>query len=222
MITTSSGLKSTNWVTLPVRTSSVTSRANLRGMAYQMSCGAAMDNSFIVQSSPNLPNIIGSCTPHQSLTTHKLLKKAADYYQTILNYRNTPLEGSESPPAGSTVDREQIKDNAPQQLQHSFTNKAQQKWSKPSKKGKRKKISITTSTASLHNGDDIRMQKGEKWESETVLYKHQLTKSFVVKTPGGSWYNINWRQLYSSQAPLQKLGRVLCHSIYRPNQPAAE
>ena len=109
-------------------------------MAYQMSCGATMDNSFIVQSSPNLPNIIGSCTPHQSFTTHKLLKKAADYYQTILNYRNTPLEGLSLPPPAQLLIGNRLKTTLPNNCSTLSPTRVNRSEASPQKKERRKSV----------------------------------------------------------------------------------
>ena len=108
-------------------------------MAYQMSCGAAMDNSFIVQSSPNLPNIIGSRTPHQSLTTHKLLKKAADYYQTILNYRNTPLEGLSLPAPAQLLIGNRLKTTLPNNCSTLSPTRLNRSEASPQKKERERK-----------------------------------------------------------------------------------
>ena len=98
-----------------------------------------MDNSFIVQSSPNLPNIIGSCTPHQSLTTHKLLKKAADYYQTILNYRNTPLEGLSLPAPAQLLIGNRLKTTLPNNCSTLSPTRLNRSEASPQKKERERK-----------------------------------------------------------------------------------
>ena len=156
-------------------------------------------------STPHYPQANGEA--ERGVQTIKtLLKKAADPYQALLNYRNTPLDGLSLSPAQLLMGC-RLKTMLPTTAALLRPQGSAEVKNALEKKKKKEKQYYDKHCGkelpSLHTGDVIRMQKGRKWEPATVLYKHQSPRSYVVETPEGSRYRRNRRQLHSTQVPLQ-------------------
>ena len=130
-----------------------------------------------------------------------MLKKAqsgnGDPYIALLEYRNTPLEGiGLSPaqllmgrrlksklPASTTLltpeNRAQVQDNLKcrQMKQKSYVDRQTQK------------------LPDLRTGENVRIQKGDTCQPAVVVERHQLPRSFIVRTQDGRVYRRNRKHL---------------------------
>ena len=140
-------------------------------------------------------------------TVKRLLKKADDPYKSLMDYRNTPLEGIGQSPAQLFLGR-RIKTLLPTTsvlLSPSNANAVQEKLQMRQGKNKYyydRKASNTLSE--LKSGDSVVMQEGGSWKHATVESKHPAERSYVVRTTDDKRYRRNRKMLKPTKSSPSK------------------
>lgn len=57
----------------------------------------------------------------------------------------------------------------------------------------------TRTLSDLQDGENVRIRQGNKWEPATVIKKHNLPGSYIIKTTGGQVYRRNRRHLLKTK-----------------------
>ena len=153
-------------------------------------------------SSPHSPQANGE-VERAVQTVKTLLKKGADPYQALLDYRNTPLEGINLSPAQLLMGRRLtttlpttaslLRPQDAKDIKHILEKMKEKEKQQYDRHCGRELLS-------LHTGDVIRMQHGKQWKAATVLYKHSSPRSYVVQAPDGTKYRRNRRHLHVTKA----------------------
>lgn len=134
-------------------------------------------------------------------TVKNLLKKSegnnGDPYISLLEYRNTPLEGVGLSPAQLLMGR-RLKGKLPTSTSLLTPEGTAQIRRQLSEKQEKQKLYFDRQTrrlSDLQAGDNVRIQRGETWQPAVVLNKHEQPRSFVVRTPDGRQYRRNRKHL---------------------------
>ena len=154
-------------------------------------------------SSPHYPQANGEVERAVG-TVKALFKKGADPYRALLNYRNTPLEGTHLSPTQLLMGR-RLKTSLPTTtalLRQPGASEIKHIWEKRKEKEKQQYDKhCGRELPPLHTGDGVRMQHGKQWQAATVLYRHPSPRSYVVQATDGTRYRRNRRHLHFSRAP---------------------
>ncbi|CAJ1049307.1 uncharacterized protein K02A2.6-like [Xyrichtys novacula] len=131
----------------------------------------------------------------------KLLKKAEDSngdpYISLLEYRNTPLEGVGLSPAQLFMGR-RLRGKLPTATSLLTPQGSDQVHSRLKERQECQKFYFDRHTKNLPDlqaGDNVRVQRGEAWQPAVVLQKHEHPRSFVIRTPEGKQYRRNRKHL---------------------------
>ena len=134
-------------------------------------------------------------------TVKNMLKKAqsgnGDPYIALLEYRNTPLEGIGLSPAQLLMGR-RLKSKLPASTTLlTPENRAQVQDNLKCRQMKQKSYfdRQTQKLPDLRTGENVRIQKGDTWQPAVVVERHQLPRSFIVRTQDGRVYRRNRKHL---------------------------
>uniref|UniRef100_A0A3P9IGQ4 Gypsy retrotransposon integrase-like protein 1 n=1 Tax=Oryzias latipes TaxID=8090 RepID=A0A3P9IGQ4_ORYLA len=155
-------------------------------------------------SSPTFPQSNGQAE-RAVQTVKNLLKKAQDSggdpYLALLEYRNTPLDGVGLSPAQLLLGR-RLKSKLPVSkalLQPALHENARSDLVRRQDRQKQSFDQRTRTLSELQDGENVRIRQGSKWEPDTVINKHNLPRSYIVKTPSGQVYRRNRRHLLQTK-----------------------
>uniref|UniRef100_A0A8C6NRG0 Gypsy retrotransposon integrase-like protein 1 n=1 Tax=Nothobranchius furzeri TaxID=105023 RepID=A0A8C6NRG0_NOTFU len=148
-------------------------------------------------------------------TIKNLLKKSengkGDPYISLLEYRNTPMEGVGLSPAQMLIGW-RFKSKLPTStllLTPGGVDTIQQRLKKRQEKQKIYFDRRTRTMPDLYDGEKIRMQRGETWQPAVVLHKHQQPRSFVVRTSDGREYRRNRKHLLKTEETVVPITNIL-------------
>lgn len=119
----------------------------------------------------------------------------------LLEYRNTPLSGVGLSPAQMLMGR-RLKSKLPVTktlLQPALYKNARSDLVSRQQKQKQYFNQGTRTLSDLQDGENVRIRQGNKWEPATVIKKHNLPRSYIVKTTCGQVYRRNRRHLLKTK-----------------------
>ena len=120
-----------------------------------------------------------------------------DPYIALLEYRNTQLEGIGLSPAQLLMGR-RLKSKLPASTTLlTPENRAQVQDNLKCRQIKQKSYfdRQTQKLPDLRTGENVRIQKGDTWQPAVVVERHQLPRSFIVRTQDGRVYRRNRKHL---------------------------
>ncbi|XP_015772962.1 PREDICTED: uncharacterized protein LOC107351183 [Acropora digitifera] len=127
-------------------------------------------------------------------TIESLFKKAQDPFKALLNYRNTPLEGTGLLPAQLLMGR-RLKTTLPTHTDLQKTHEAQEVKEHFQKRKLQEKVYYDKGSGKelqpLNNGEKVTLQHGNNWVPATVISKHHTPRSYIVQTQEGQKYRRN-------------------------------
>ena len=167
---------------------------------FTKSCGFVLTTT-----SPHYPQANGEFEGAVEIIEN-LLRKAPDPYKTLLNYRNTPLEGLTLFPAQLLIGR-RLKTSLPVNAALLKPQGSREVSHKLREKKEKEKFYYDRHSSNelrpLVNGDKVSMQRGDKWIPATVVHKYHTPRPHVVQTPEGQKYRRNRRHLHIRRAHLK-------------------
>ncbi|KAA0714109.1 Retrovirus-related Pol polyprotein from transposon opus [Triplophysa tibetana] len=124
-----------------------------------------------------------------------------DPYIALLEYRNTPLDGIGMSPAQLLMGR-RLKTKLPTSsklLTPKGSKKVQEQLKQRQLKQKMYYDKNTKQLPEISPGDKVRVQQGQIWNPATVLRKHDLPRSYVLRTSDGKIYRRNRKHLLKTK-----------------------
>jgi len=128
----------------------------------------------------------------------RISSRKQDPYKTLLNYRNTPLDGINLSPAHLLMGR-RLKSSLPTKVDLLKPQRSQEIQQQFQKRKEREKFYYDQHSGKelppLTLGDKVSMDHENEWIQATVVNKYHTPRSYVVQTPNGKFYRRNRRLL---------------------------
>lgn len=165
----------------------------------------AKDYGFThVTSSPGFPSSNGQIE-RTVRTVKNIFKKADDPYMALLDYRNSPIDADTPMSPAQILYGRRLKTKLPTAtplLKPSNTDEIRKSLKHRQQKQKHyhDRHALKSDLKPLEKGKNVVMRHENKWKHGTIERKHELPRSYVVKTSDGRKYRRNRKHLRPTES----------------------